>query len=171
MTMTNEEVMPDYPRSMKQRTCPTHPHARDVTPDVVAATPCLRRSLCPLCNKNASSESRVCVPCECLVFGWFGLVLMFELDLCNECNDLEGWSTISFSLLQGYDIRINEINCWVLVFFCFPYPVFSEHHELFSLYLCLWTTKNHRKIMYNSRLKHLSLTTRIIPISVMAWEL
>ena len=80
--------------------CPAHPHARDVTLDAAAATPCLRsRSLCPLCNKNASSESRVCVPCESLVFCWFVLVLMFELDLCNECNDLVGWSTISFSLL------------------------------------------------------------------------
>ena len=41
------------------------------------------------------------MPCESLVFGWFVLVLMFELDLCNECNDLVGWSTISFSLYRA----------------------------------------------------------------------
>ena len=30
--------------------------------------------------------------CEPLMFGWFILVLMFELDFCNECNDLVGFS-------------------------------------------------------------------------------
>ena len=36
-------------------------------------------------------SSRVCVPCEPLVLGWFVLVLMLGLDLCNECNDLVGF--------------------------------------------------------------------------------
>ena len=77
---------------MKWMMCRSHSHARVATPDAPAAIPSLRiRSLCPLCNKNASSESRVCVLCEPLVFGWFVLVLVLELNLCNECNDFVGF--------------------------------------------------------------------------------
>jgi hypothetical protein len=57
MRLMSGGVVLVYPRSMKWRTCPIHPHVRDATLDAAAVTPCLRsRSLCPLCNKIVSSE-------------------------------------------------------------------------------------------------------------------
>ena len=45
----------------------------------------------PLYNKNACSKSRVCVSCKPLILSWFVIMLMLDLDLCNECNDLVGF--------------------------------------------------------------------------------
>jgi len=45
----------------------------------------------PLCNKNASSEGRISVPCEPLMLSWFVIMFILDLDLCNECNDLMGF--------------------------------------------------------------------------------
>ena len=59
---------------MKWMMCRSHSHARVATPDALAAIPSLRiKSLCHLCNENTSSESRVSVACEPLVFGWLSL--------------------------------------------------------------------------------------------------
>jgi hypothetical protein len=42
MRLMSGGVVLVYPRSMKWRTCPIHPHVRDATPDAAVVTPCLR---------------------------------------------------------------------------------------------------------------------------------
>ena len=83
---------------------------------------------------------------------------------------LLGISIISFSL-QAQGIRTRAINNWVMVFFCFLYPIFSEQSTLFSLYLYSWTTKNHEKILNNSTFQYLSLSTRISLIAILVMEI
>ena len=58
-----------------------------------------------------------------------------------------------------------------MVFFCFSYPVFWEQPVFISLYLYFLMTKNHEKILDNSRLEYLSLTTRIALIAILVIEL
>ena len=58
-----------------------------------------------------------------------------------------------------------------MVFFCFLYPVFSEQPALFILYLYSWMTKNHEKILNNSRHQYLSLSARICLISILVMEI
>ena len=58
-----------------------------------------------------------------------------------------------------------------MVFFCFLSPVFLEQPILIGLYFCFWTTKNHEKILDNSRLRYLSRTARTTLISVLVMEL
>ena len=59
-----------------------------------------------------------------------------------------------------------------MVFFCFLYPVFlSVQPALFGLYLHSWTTKNHEKILDNSRLQYLSLSEIITFIAILVMEI
>ena len=58
-----------------------------------------------------------------------------------------------------------------MAFFCFLYPVFSEQSALFGLYLYSGTTKNHEKLLDNSRLQYLSLSIKISLISTLVMEI
>ena len=58
-----------------------------------------------------------------------------------------------------------------MVFFCFLYPVFSEQPTLFDLYLYFSTTKNHERLLDNSRLQYLSLSARISLIAILIMEI
>ena len=63
------------------------------------------------------------------------------------------------------------MNSWVMVFFYFLYPVFLEQSALFSLYLESWMTKNHEKIVDNSRVQYISLIARITLIAILVMEI
>jgi len=56
-------------------------------------------------------------------------------------------------------------------FLLFSYPIFLEQPVIFGLYLCFRAIKNHGKLLENTRLQHVSLTSRITLIAIMVMEL
>ena len=102
------------------------------------------------------------------VFSWFVIMFMCELDLCNEC-----WNFVGMSASSIVKNIKDWVNKWIVGYVTsFSLGIyFSEQSAFILMPTRIYMTKNYEIFRGTTRLKYLSNSSGITPISDLVREI